>query len=200
MRGCVAAVHSRCRRRIARGTLTPAATVSAPTRSAVLATFSARGDTTPGMRFVASDWLKNHVKVMRHAKPGTKSGYIRFLGPDVVEDECVSVEKRFDVDQLPRPIPLIECLVAKLKVAVPSLRSKLAARDLIGSRRTQYGCSARSRQNAGIGAPFQMVVVTLLPGQSSGAIDRREHFPELDATVALDHHELSTLESRIAID
>jgi len=57
--------------------------------------------------------LEHHVEVAGDAEPRAQRSGVQLVGTKVMEDRGAAVEQRLDVDELPRPIPLLEHTLAE---------------------------------------------------------------------------------------
>jgi hypothetical protein len=68
---------------------------------------------------VGPDRLQHHIDVALDPKTGTQSRDVKLARTEVVEHRGAAIEQRLDVDEVPRPIPLLEDLLTKGKATRP---------------------------------------------------------------------------------
>jgi hypothetical protein len=87
---------------------------------------------------IGSDGLKHHVEVALDAESCSPRRDVEPMRTEVMEDRGAAVEKRLDVDQLPRPISLVEDTLAKRKAIRPRLFRMLRLREIPGIGQAQH--------------------------------------------------------------
>jgi hypothetical protein len=89
-------------------------------------------------------------------------------------------------------------LLAKLKVAGSILGRSFYPDDLVVGRRSKDLCLDASRQVSGIvTAVVVLAAIVVRSSVRSGRFHNGEDFPDLDASLGLDHDKLSALQGRI---
>jgi len=134
--------------------------------------------------------LEHHVEVARDTEPRAQRGNLQMRGTKVMEDRGAAIEQRLDVDELPRPIPLLEHVLAEREATRSCLLRAVRSRQVLGAGQAKYPRPVNRGRRSGI--------VDGRPGRRR-AVMRDQDFSELKAAMRLDHHDLAPLEGGVAL-
>jgi len=139
---------------------------------------------------VGPDGLKHHVEVARDAEPRAERGNVHRLGTKVMEHRGAVIEQRLDVDELPRPIPVLEHTLAESEATRAYLLRSVRAGQVLRAGQAKYALPVNRGSRFGILARR---------ASRRRAIMRDQNFSQLQAAMRLDHHDLAPLEGGVAL-
>jgi len=143
--------------------------------------------------------LEHHVEVARDAELCAQRGDVKIPGTQVMEDCGAAVEQRLDVDELPRPVPLLEQTLAECEATRACLLRALRAGQVLRAGQAKYVRPVNPRCPAGILAHQSIrLVIPVVAGRRRDSM-RDQDFAELQAAMRLDHHDLAPLEPAVAL-
>jgi hypothetical protein len=151
-------------------------------------------------RWIWSNGLDYQVETEKGAKSRTQRCDIAGRWPKVIENRHPAIQKRFDIDDLPRPLEFLDGLPTKAELPALPVSSHTSTVQVFRVRRPQHpGQVARARMRRLLAV---VAIEAFVPCASSRnrSDHRNQHFPELHTALRLDHNNLTALEWRGGVE
>ncbi len=129
---------------------------------------------------VGPDRLEDHVEIAGHAEPRPQRRGVEPMGAEVMQDGGTVIEHRFDVDELPGPVPFPEDTLAECEAFRADRFGVPGAYHVIRTGRPDHSLPVGGRDRV-------------------GPVQRQEDLTQLDPPIRLDHNRLAAPQRTFAL-
>jgi hypothetical protein len=86
---------------------------------------------------VGPDRFQHDIEVASHSESSAQRGDVKPARSQIMEDCCVFIQQRLDVDELPRPVILLEDALAEREAIGTQILSPSRTSEIVGVCKTQ---------------------------------------------------------------